>query len=121
MQIAIQRIGTIESSMLTDNQGNVIASSYDNLGRRTSVLHPDAGLTTLEYDLSGNLRSRQTPNTKNQGDKTIQYFYDFNRLKKITYPYNWQNNVEYHYGEAGAPFNPNYALEKIGYIYGHNL
>ena len=84
-----------------DDQDNVINSSYDWLGRRTEVIHPDAGTTTFEYDLANNLTRKVTANLA-LADTGITYDYDHERLTNINYPQNPQNNVTYTYGDAGA-------------------
>ncbi len=58
----------------------------------------------MVYDAASNLTQKITANlaAKNQA---IQYDYDFNRLKTITYPSFHENNVAYQYGPPGAPNN----------------
>ncbi len=85
-----------------DDQDNVINSSYDWLGRRTEVVHPDAGITKYEYDLASNLTKKITANLAD-ANLAIGYTYDHERLTNITYPQNPQNNVTYTYGASGAP------------------
>lgn len=87
---------------VTDDRGNNIISTYDRLGRRTSVKHPDAGQTIYQYDLNNNPTQVITGNL--QGGQGIKYTYDLERLIKITYPKNLQNNVVISYGAAGADF-----------------
>ncbi len=89
---------------VTDDQDNRITSAYDNFGRRTSVDHPDAGLTSFTYDLASNLTSKVTANLKAAGQAII-YTYDRERLTNITYPQNPSNNVKYTYGNTGDPDN----------------
>ncbi len=89
---------------VTDDQDNRITSAYDNFGRRTSVDHPDAGLTSFTYDLASNLTSKVTANLKAAG-QAITYTYDRERLTNITYPQNPSNNVKYTYGNTGDPDN----------------
>ncbi|SNR84406.1 RHS repeat-associated core domain-containing protein [Flavobacterium sp. ov086] len=91
-----------ETIKVTDAMDHITKSSYDWLGRRIEFTHPDAGTTTLQYDLAGNLTSRITQDIKNTvpNDGAIQYEYNFNRLESIKYPKNPQNNVQYNYGKA---------------------
>jgi RHS repeat-associated protein len=91
-----------EMIKVTDAMDHVTKSSYDWLGRRTEFTHPDAGTTTMQYDLAGNLTSRITQDIKNTvpNGGAIQYEYNFNRLESIKYPKNPQNNVQYNYGKA---------------------
>nr|WP_321232910.1 SpvB/TcaC N-terminal domain-containing protein [uncultured Psychroserpens sp.] len=87
-----------------DAQENVINMSYDWFGRRTEVVHPDAGSTRFEFDLASNLTKKKTANLQLTGN-AINYVYDFERLVEISYPENPQNNVVYTYGEPGANYN----------------
>lgn len=89
-----------EVIMVTDDHGNKIISTYDRMGRRTSVNHPDNGLTRYQYDLNDNLTQLITANL--QGSTGIKYNYDHERLVKIIYPQNPQNNVMLAYGAPGA-------------------
>ena len=87
-----------------DNSKNNIVSTYDNLGRRLSILHPDAGLTELSYDLAGNLLQKITPQIRKVLPKggAIKYAYDFERIVDIDYPIQYQNKVSYAYGAPGS-------------------
>jgi RHS repeat-associated protein len=88
---------------VTDDQKNVITMDYDQFGRRTNEVNPDAGTTTYKYDLAGNLVEKTTANLQS-GGTGIRYTYDRERLVKITYPVNPQNNVTFTYGAPGATF-----------------
>lgn len=88
----------------TDDLGHTTFSTYDNLGRRITYKHPDAGTTTYSYDLAGNMKEVVTANLQKAG-QAILYTYEFERLVSITYPENPENNVKYTYGEAGATDN----------------
>jgi RHS repeat-associated protein len=91
-----------ETIKVTDAMDHITKSSYDWLGRRIEFTHPDAGTTTMQYDLAGNLTSRITQDIKNTvpNDGAIQYEYNYNRLESIKYPKNPQNNVQYNYGKS---------------------
>lgn len=91
-----------EKVKVTDAMNHITKSSYDWLGRRTLFTTPDAGTTTLNYDLAGNLTSRITQEIKNTvpNGGAIQYEYNYNRLESIKYPKNPQNNVQYNYGKS---------------------
>lgn len=91
----------------TDPLGNNTVYEYDKLGRKISYDHPDGGLTEFEYDLAGNLVVKTTENLRAlfPDGGGITYEYEFDRLKQINYPVNFQNRVKYHYGEPGAPHN----------------
>jgi RHS repeat-associated protein len=88
----------------TDDLGNTTFSAYDNFGRRTTRIHPDAGTSRYTYDLAGNIRQLITANLANTG-LAIDYAYHFERLTDTTYPQNPENNVKYTYGDAGATNN----------------
>ncbi|MEJ7768133.1 MAG: SpvB/TcaC N-terminal domain-containing protein, partial [Chitinophagaceae bacterium] len=88
---------------VTDDQNNLITMAYDQLGRKISETQPDAGTTNYKYDLAGNLAEKTLANLQS-GGKGIKYTYDHERLSKITYPQNPQNNVTMAYGAAGATF-----------------
>ena len=87
---------------VTDDQGNTIVSTFDRMGRRTSVSQPDAGLTKYQYDLNDNVIQAITANLQN--GPGIKYTYEQERLVKVTYPQNPQNNVTLTYGASGAAF-----------------
>nr|WP_162945018.1 SpvB/TcaC N-terminal domain-containing protein [Flavisolibacter nicotianae] len=92
-----------ELTKVTDDQGNPITMVYDQFGRKTGDLHPDAGTTNYTYDLAGNLINKTTANLQS-GGTGIKYTYDQERLVKIAYPQNPQNNVTITYGAAGEAF-----------------
>lgn len=78
-----------------DVQGNITTSVYDDLGRRTAYTHPDSGLTSYTYDPAGNMLTK-----KNSANETVEYQYDYTRLKAVNYPVYPENNVKYYYGNA---------------------
>ena len=86
-----------------DVNNNAITYTYDNLGRQLSIDHPDAGLTSIEYDLANNMVTKITPQIKKEipNGGAIRYLYDFERLTDIDYPRQYQNKVTYEYGKAG--------------------
>ena len=86
-----------------DDKGNLTKVAYDNFGRRTRIDNPDIGLTKMRYDLASNVIKKITANLHDQGmtegrEVAINYNYEFNRLKSITYPNFTGNNVVYEYG-----------------------
>jgi RHS repeat-associated protein len=89
---------------VTDAGGNSTQMGYDNLGRKISENHPDAGLTELVYDLAGNLVKKITPQIRKEipNGGAVQYGYDFERLVDIDYPRQYQNKVTYTYGKPGS-------------------
>jgi len=87
-----------------DDDQNIITSTYDWLGRRTSVDHPDAGRSEFEYDLASNLTKKMTAKLLEK-EEAIDYEYFFERLTNINYPFNTYNDVRYTYGETGDDYN----------------
>jgi RHS repeat-associated protein len=89
---------------VVDNGGNAFTATYDNLGRRTTTEHPDAGRTEFEFDLAGNLLKKITGQIKKEipNGGAIQYQYEFERLTDIDYPHHYQNKVTLSYGAAGT-------------------
>ena len=79
-------------------------STYDLLGRRTTIDNPDTGTITQRYDLASNLIAKITPNLRATG-KAITYDYRFTRLQAIHYPDLPGNDVTYSYGDPGAGDN----------------
>ncbi|MDI2124976.1 SpvB/TcaC N-terminal domain-containing protein [Yinghuangia seranimata] len=89
---------------VTDDKGNVTRTSYDAAGRRTVLDSPDAGRTETRYDLAGNPVAKTTANLR-AANTSIEYDYDYSRLKAIRYPTFPGNNVTYAYGAPGAAEN----------------
>lgn len=87
----------------TDAQNLTTEYTYDMLGRKVEVKHPDKGSTRYKYD-NVNLIAVQTQNLINE-DKFINYEYNFNRLMNVVFPEmpNGENisNVHYKYGNTG--------------------
>lgn len=87
----------------TDAQNLTTEYTYDMLGRKVEVKHPDKGSTRYKYD-NINLIAVQTQNLINE-DKFINYEYNFNRLMNVVFPEmpNGENisNVHYKYGNTG--------------------
>ena len=87
-----------------DAEGHTTKYTYDMLGRKTSVNHPDNGLTSFEYDIANNLITLQTANLA-VNSQFIKYFYNLNRLENVIYPQNPDgseniSNVTYKYGNS---------------------
>ena len=95
-------VGQLDS--LVDARGNVTRYTYDLAGRKLTVRHPSAGLTTFKYDVADNVLEKETENLRAE-KKKIEYSYEKNRLKRVTYPNHPENNVTYTYGGVNADFN----------------
>jgi len=95
-----------------DDKNNTTTITYDSLGRRTTIDNPNTGKTETVYDLASNVTAKITANLKNEG-KQINYDYDYNRLKSITYPNFTQNNITYEYGASGASDNRAGRITKV--------
>ena len=92
-----------ELTKILDDHENETIYTYDQLGRRTSQNLPNGGLTEFEYDLAGNLIKRITANLRKEvPGGAILYSYDKERLTAIDYPKQFQNKVQFYYGEPGA-------------------
>ncbi|MEU3062887.1 SpvB/TcaC N-terminal domain-containing protein [Streptomyces subrutilus] len=89
---------------VTDDKDNVTRATYDGLGRRTVFDNPDAGRTETRYDLAGNVTAKITANLRAAG-RSIEYDYDYDRVKAVRYPSFPANNVTYSYGAPGAADN----------------
>lgn len=95
---------TGERTTITDAADNRIVYQYDQLGRRTRLEHPDAGTYEYAYDAAGNLQWKITPAIREREvtDAAIRYYYDYDRLLRIDYPFNPQNQVRYTWGDTSA-------------------
>lgn len=89
---------------ITDDKNSVTRAAYDGLGRRTVFDSPDAGRAETRYDLAGNVTAKITANLRAAG-RTIEYDYDYSRLKAVRYPSFPANDVTYSYGAPGAADN----------------
>lgn len=96
-----------ELMQVIDDGDNITTYTYDLLGRKLSVAHPDAGLTEFRYDLAGNLTEKITAGLRETipNGGAIKYTYDKERLIGIDYPKNFQNKVQFHYGDSTATHN----------------
>src|SRR5699024_4413806 len=78
---------------------------YDLGGRRIVEKSPDRGMTKFTYDDAGRLVKKQTANRLHEGgNDAVQYQYEYDRLKKITYPDHPENNVTYTYGDLSDAY-----------------
>jgi YD repeat-containing protein len=98
--VAITYNAAGQQTGMTDGQG-MTTWTYDNLGRLTSVTHPDSSQVEYTYDAFGR---RQAVTTHiDAGDltgKTVTYAYDADgRLSSLT---DWQSHItQYSYDELG--------------------
>ena len=67
--------------------------TYDNLGRKTSVNHPDRGIHNFKYDYANQLIQFDNRNLADAG-QNIKYKYDFGRLVEVILP---THHVNYEY------------------------
>lgn len=99
---------------ITDAQGNVTIQTWDGLGRKRTMLSPDAGLRSYWYDDVGNLT--QTINARNQ---VVSYQYDAaNRVTIEDYAGSLGQEIVYHYDHDRSPALPGAAntLGRLAYI-----
>lgn len=80
------------------------------MGRRVSINNPDTGLIEYNYDMSGNLIEKITPELRKNG-RSIKYGYYFNRLETVNYPY--MNGITYTYGAYGDAQNCSGRIKSI--------
>lgn len=94
--------GIGELLTVADNDGNETSYTYDQLGRKLTYDHPDGGLTAFTYDPAGNLLTKNTANLRElfPDGGPVKYTYDHQRLVRIDYPRNYQNQVVYTYGDS---------------------
>lgn len=113
---------------ITDNENNQIRFEYDTLGRKVTMIDPDAGGTVgkcwkYEYDLAGNLI--QVTDAKKQ---CIRYYYDdLNRIVKKRFlksdklehlrdsSYDTQKPVIWEYDDKklGGPFSTGHLVKMV--------
>ncbi|MCB0639894.1 MAG: hypothetical protein KDC54_24900 [Lewinella sp.] len=94
-----------ELLQVKDVDGHVTSYTYDRLGRLLSLDHPDGGRTDYAYDAAGNLLTKVTPEISALAGEevAVEYTYEYERLLRIDYPFNPQNQVRYYYGDPEAP------------------
>lgn len=95
-------IGQLTS--VVDAANNRTEYTYDMAGRRLSVSHPSNGTVSFEYDNAGNLLKRRTQKLTDE-EGSIEYGYEYNRLKSISYVNHPENNVTLTYGGVNAHHN----------------
>ena len=90
-----------------DDQGIVTTYRYDHFGRLIRKENADDGTVINQYDFADNLVSRTTTSLlqKIPDQGAIRFDYDHERLTRIAYPKNIENNVYYHYGSPDAKNN----------------
>ena len=80
---------------VTDAEDKVTKYQYDNFGQKKFVIHPDNGSTVFDYYQTGQLKTTANQNLQNNS-QAVEYFYEFNRLRKVGYP---SHVVNYDYGD----------------------
>lgn len=83
---------------VTDNQGYETTYLYDMAGRKIRMNHPDRGSITFKYDKASRMTEQSNSNLLIAGGLKIQYYYNYERLIRVAYPQNPQNEVKYTYG-----------------------
>ena len=93
----------------TDADGLTTTYEYDLAGRKTKMKHPDNGQRMYVYDVAGNLKNIFTSNLLADNtlvNPSINFIYEYNRLKEIKYPDTPQggniSNVLYKYYDVGT-------------------
>lgn len=82
-----------------DQNNNTTIYEYDDWGRESRVIQPDAGEITYSYDLTGKLTASDNNLLRATGQK-VTYTYDYNRLMQIDFGSG--DFVKYEYGASTA-------------------
>ena len=77
---------------------------YDGADRLLEWVHPARGRQQYTYDLAGNLTEEVTA-TLAERQQRIEYHYEYERLRRIDYPFHPEQQVRYYYGDAQADSN----------------
>jgi len=70
----------------TDPIGHTIKYQYNNLNQLTQITDPLQGITTLSYDLNGNLKTVQDARQQGTNNKTVYTYDNFDHLQTRTDP-----------------------------------
>jgi len=79
----------------TDAVGRTVKYQYNNLDLVTQVTDPLAGITSLTYDLNGNLLTVQDARQQGTNNKTIYTYNNMDRLQTATDPLLRQESFTY--------------------------
>jgi RHS repeat-associated protein len=70
----------------TDSLGHTTKYQYNNLNQLTQITDPLQGITTLTYDLNGNLQTVQDARQQGTNNKTVYTYDNFDHLQTRTDP-----------------------------------
>jgi RHS repeat-associated protein len=73
-------------SQRTDPLGHTTKYQYNNLNQLTQITDPLQGITTLSYDLNGNLQTVQDARQQGTNNKTVYTYDNFDHLQTRTDP-----------------------------------
>jgi len=79
----------------TDGVGRTMRYQYNNLDQLTQVTDPLAGITSLSYDLNGNLQTVQDARQQGTNNKTLYTYNNMDRLQTTTDPLLRQESFTY--------------------------
>jgi RHS repeat-associated protein len=88
---------------VVDATGSLTSYAFDGLGRPNALTHPDAGLTTYEYDDAGNLTSRRDA----RGATAVTTYDGVNRPETETLTAaggHLEEKIAYHYDDPSPRF-----------------
>jgi RHS repeat-associated protein len=77
----------------TDPLGHATKYQYNNLNQPTQITDPLQGITTLSYDLNGNLKTVQDARQQGTGNKTVYTYDNFDHLQTRTDPLTRQESI----------------------------
>ncbi|HET6148600.1 MAG TPA: SpvB/TcaC N-terminal domain-containing protein [Polyangia bacterium] len=80
-----QLVQVTDANGPTIGAGNTTTADYDTVGNLVAVTSPDSGRREWRYCLGGYVCAEESPNARAAGN-LIQYTYERDRLKTISYP-----------------------------------
>jgi RHS repeat-associated protein len=106
---------------ITDPQKHVTSMSYDQRGRRTQLVDPDAGTSVLHYNGFGEVTSTDLPSVDGSaGPSTTKYGRDvLGRVTDVLSPdgaskFNW-DAAQYGFGKLASRVGPDRTTESFAY------